>query len=36
MPVDCTLEQMPASVVVTPEEVGGAPWVRVTAGPVAG
>jgi hypothetical protein len=36
MPVNCTLEVMPASVVVTPEDVGGEPWVRVTAGPASG
>jgi hypothetical protein len=32
MPIDCTLKEMPASVVVTPEEIGGEPWVKVTAG----
>jgi hypothetical protein len=36
MPVNCTLAQMPASVVVTPEDVDGEPWVRVTAGPASG
>jgi hypothetical protein len=36
MPVNCTLDRMPASVVVTPEEVGSEPWVRVTAGPASG
>jgi hypothetical protein len=33
MPIDCTLDALPQNVVVTPEEVGGEPWIRVTAGP---
>jgi hypothetical protein len=33
MPIDCTLDVLPPAVVVTPEEVGGEPFVRVTAGP---
>jgi hypothetical protein len=34
MPIACTLDVLPASVVVSPEDVGGEPWVRVTEGPV--
>jgi hypothetical protein len=33
MPIDCTLDVLPSSVVVSPEDVGGEPWVRVTGGP---
>jgi hypothetical protein len=33
MPIDCTLQALPSQVVVTPEEVGGEPWVKVTANP---
>ena len=31
MPIDCTLTALPPGVVVTPDEVGGEPWIRVTA-----
>jgi hypothetical protein len=33
MPIDCTLTSLPHDVVVTPREVGGEQWIRVTAGP---
>jgi hypothetical protein len=32
MPIDCTLDSLPLGVVVTPEAIGGEPWVKVTAG----
>jgi hypothetical protein len=32
MPIDCSLDVLPPSVVVSPEDVGGEPWVRVTEG----
>jgi hypothetical protein len=32
MPIDCTLDALPPGVVVTPEEIGGEPWAKVTAG----
>lgn len=33
MPINCTLASLPLDVVVSPEEVGGQPWIRVTEGP---
>jgi hypothetical protein len=33
MPIDCTLDVLPKSVVVTPEEIGDQPYIRVVAGP---
>ena len=35
MPVDCTLTSLPLDVVVSPAEIGGQPWIRVTEGPRA-
>jgi hypothetical protein len=32
MPIDCTLDSLPPDVVVRPDEIGGEPWIRVTAG----
>ncbi len=33
MPIDCTLAALPTAVFVNPEDVGGEPWVRITARP---